>query len=447
MLSAITYFVLFFESVAIFMSVFFMIQYIVIKKREYLFYAIYLVCLSLYYIVAIPDCFFGVHISDPAITAKYDLFKRPLQFLSSVCYTLFIMYYLGLEKVKSFLSKLFKALLIMYVLLAIVCLTLNHAGINYDRYYYVVSLFLFPLQLYVVIALFRRKLKYSNYVIWGSIITLVGSSLTLTYYIYLRKYDPGNPEANALSYWPVEVSILIDLFLFTIALQRKIADNEKSLIDAALQRQQAVLLERERIIADLHDDVGGGLSSIRMLSDLMAQQGLREQQDKYVSFGQKISFTAKDIAQRMHTIIWSLNAENDTIENFSEYVRQHGVSFFATTDIIFKFAGAEGTGRKKEISGVKRKNLFLIIKESLHNIAKHSGATEAGIYISQQNELIFIEIKDNGKGIKGSDDPSAIRFGNGLKNMRKRMEEIGGQLSFAPNGSNGTLIRINVTIN
>lgn len=108
-------------------------------------------------------------------------------------------------------------------------------------------------------------------------------------------------------------------------------------MNSAIQRQKAITLERERIIADLHDDVGGGLSSIRMMSDLMLNVPENAAENKTSVFAQKISTTAKDIAQSMHTIIWSLNTENDTIENFVEYIRQHGVFFFENTKIKFNF--------------------------------------------------------------------------------------------------------------
>src|SRR5687768_4764950 len=120
----------------------------------------------------------------------------------------------------------------------------------------------------------------------------------------------------------------------------------------------------ERIISDLHDDVGGGLSTIRMMSDLMitqyeAQTGVTgiEEDNKQV-FAQKISSTAKDIAQRMHTIIWSLNAENDTLGNFSEYVRQYGVSFFEDTGIRFSFDSDDNLPESHQLNGIQRKNLF-----------------------------------------------------------------------------------------
>jgi signal transduction histidine kinase len=241
----------------------------------------------------------------------------------------------------------------------------------------------------------------------------------------------------------VQVGIMMDMFLFTIALQKKIADNEKALINAAYNRQQAVLVERERIIADLHDDVGGGLSSIRMMSDLMMQKSNLAGDTSFALFGQKISATAKDIAQRMHTIIWSLNAENDTLENFSEYVRQYGVSFFENAGISFKY-NAIDLPEGKQLGGVLRKNLFLIIKESFHNIIKHSNADMVTVTIATNKNVLAIEVIDNGKKQQNDSQPVVVGSGNGVKNMKKRMDEIGGSIHFST--VNGMAIYLEVRI-
>lgn len=431
-------FIFFHESVALFMAIFFFIQFSILHKKEYLFYALYLMLLTVYYLLAIPEFFFGVSPDDKKAIWGYDLFKRPVQFLISVCYTLFVMYYLGLKKRSRPLYRIFTSLLVLYLLLSLSCFINNFFGIPYDTAYYIIGLLLFPLQLYVVIALFKYKVPYSRYIIWGTIIILVGSIVTLLGSLYLVK-NPGGFVNNANTYIPVMISILIDIFLFTVALQRKIADNEKSLINAAYNRQQAVLLERERIIADLHDDVGGGLSSIRMMSDLMAQQSLDTKDKTPVNFATKISATTKDIAQRMNTIIWSLNTENDSLHNFVEYVRQFGISYFENSPVIFDSNISNNLPAHTELSGVQRKNLFLIVKEALHNTLKHAEAKSVSVHIRQVKNILYLQVADNGTGIKNGNS-----FGNGLKNMKKRVAEINGTIDFE--STNGTCIKIEVPL-
>ena len=433
------YLVLFFESITLFMGVFFLLQHFILKKREHLFYSLYLFALTIYYPLAMPDIFFGVSLDNDNAVARFDLFKRPIQYLVSLCYTFFVIYYLDLKHHSYKLYRLFTGLNILYASLAAICLLLNFWGSNYNTAYFFISLLLFPLQIYALVALFKQNIKYSKYIIWGSLIVVFGSSLALINSIWLIKPFINKSQANADSYLPVQFAILIDIFLFTIALQKKIADNEKSLINAAYQRQQAILLERERIVADLHDDVGGGLSSIRMMSDLMAQQKDDKNTVVSSSFAQKISLTAKEIAQRMHTIIWSLNAENDTLQNFAEYVRQYGISYFEDTPLKFECNNPAGLPSGIQLSGVQRKNLFLIIKEALHNILKHSHAEKASVSIAMQKHTLYVEVTDNGCGITNEN-----KFGNGLKNMKKRMAEIGGDIQFS--SYKGTSIKILVRL-
>lgn len=419
------------------MGFYFLIQFSILKKKEYLNYALYLLLLGIYYVCAIPELF-NPFPPDNSNRFVFELFKRPVQFSISFFYTLFIIYYLNLAKQSRPLYRIFKFFLVWYVLLATACFVGNTSKVNYDSIYYIVSLVMFPIQMYMVTALFKYKVPYAKYIIWGSINVLVGSLVTMFFGIAQAK-NPGGPITNAISYIPVMVTIVADIFLFTLALQRKIADNEKSLINAAVARQQAVAKERERIIADLHDDVGGGLSSIRMMSDLMVLKEGNDQENAGPNFASKISSTAKDIAQRMNTIIWSLNTENDSLHNFSEYVRQYGVSFFENSGIKFNFSGPAAETNETQLSGGQRKNLFLITKESFHNILKHAGATEADIAITLVQNKLRIVIRDNGKGLENNNS-----FGNGLKNMKKRMDEIHG--SFDIQTLNGTVTTVSVML-
>jgi signal transduction histidine kinase len=413
------------------MSVFFMVQYIILHRKEHLSYSLYLSFLWIYYLLAIPEAFFPVDLKDPSVVYLFNLFKRPVQFTISVCYTFFIIYYLNLRINSVFLYRLFRTMNIIYVSAALLCLLGNILNVNYNNTYFIFSIALFPVQIYLIIALFRHQVAYSRYIIWGSFITVVASSITLVYYIYLFSRPQIPYYANALSYLPVMAGILADMYLFSIALQKKIADTEKFLVSAAVNRQQAIAKERERIIADLHDDVGGGLSSIRMLSDLMQKPQFIDQPGRIQATAEKISTTAKEIAQRMHTIIWSLNADNDSLENFYEYVRQYGVSFFGESTIAFECFKNFNHGSRIQLSGVQRKNLFLITKEAFHNILKHAKATKVTVSVLLHGRIMELVITDNGDGMHNKQPTEGS--GNGLKNMRKRMDEIGGSLSVSEN--------------
>src|SRR6218665_3618634 len=154
----------FFESIGIFMCLYFLLQFVILKKREYFFYAIYLLLLVAYYFCATPEIFLSG--GNPGIDTFLDIFKRPIQFLISVFYTLFIIHYLSLEKQSRPLYRIFRFLMILYVVSACSCLVLNIFKVQYNTFYYIGSIILFPVQLYMVTALFKYKVPYGKFVIW-----------------------------------------------------------------------------------------------------------------------------------------------------------------------------------------------------------------------------------------------------------------------------------------
>ena len=192
--------------------------------------------------------------------------------------------------------------------------------------------------------------------------------------------------------------------------------------------------ERRRIIADLHDDVGSGLSTIRMISDLIAgQTGHTLKLNQYAI---KVSGITKQVTERMNTIVWALNTENDTLQNLCEYIREYGFNFFEDSPIKFTSNLLEAAD-DIQLSGMQRKNIFLIVKECLNNAYKHSGAKNITVNIALEHERLYFRIQDDGKGIN-IENP----FGNGLRNIKKRMVEINGEVAFTFN--NGTLIILEV---
>ena len=136
---------------------------------------------------------------------------------------------------------------------------------------------------------------------------------------------------------------------------------------------------------------------------------------------EKISHSADEVLNKMNAIIWSMNSGNDTIDNLVSYIRSYAIEYFESTPIICKITTPDDI-EPTELTGDKRRNLFLCVKETLNNVLKHSKASELKIDFTIDSNLT-IQITDNGVGI----DLQKIRqFGNGLKNIAKRMESIGG---------------------
>ena len=191
--------------------------------------------------------------------------------------------------------------------------------------------------------------------------------------------------------------------------------------------------ERSRISADMHDELGSGVTAIRLLSEI-ARQKTKAQPIDEIS---RISYNANELMTKMNAIIWSMNPGNDTVNSLVAYIRSYASEYLDNFDMDYHI-NVPSEVPNTMISGVKRRNIFLVLKESINNVMKHASATEVTISI-QFNHQMIIEISDNGKGINTE---QLNQFGNGLKNMQRRMESIGGKFSIYNN--NGTTVKMEI---
>jgi signal transduction histidine kinase len=122
-------------------------------------------------------------------------------------------------------------------------------------------------------------------------------------------------------------------------------------------------------------------------------------------------------------IVWAINPSNDTLPHLINYLGQFAVEFLRTASIRYR-VDLPDTPPSKSVSSEVRHNLFLVVKESLNNIVRHAGATEASMVILVTDQSVTVIVEDNGRGF---DDVAKNGEVNGLKNMRQRMVEIGGE--------------------
>jgi signal transduction histidine kinase/ligand-binding sensor domain-containing protein len=189
------------------------------------------------------------------------------------------------------------------------------------------------------------------------------------------------------------------------------------------EKQQAIEQERTRIATDMHDDLGSGLSRIKFLSQAL---GNKKTGDETLKMGlEKITDYSDEMTEKMGEIVWALNEKNDTLADLVAYTRTYAIEYLGNHQLNCEVntpLNLPGTF----IAGEIRRNIFLAVKECLHNIIKHANATT--VYFSiQLDGCIEIIIEDNGKGIDWNNQRS---FSNGLQNIRKRMNDIHGKVDF-----------------
>jgi signal transduction histidine kinase len=205
---------------------------------------------------------------------------------------------------------------------------------------------------------------------------------------------------------------------------------------AELGRQQAIQTERNRISSELHDDLGSGLSTIRLMSEMM-KQGLGKGDIELQL--DKISDSSKELVQKMNEIVWALNMNNDNLQSLLSYIRQYAAKTLDAVKIDCSITMPENVP-EITLSGSERRNIFLIVKECINNILKHSRATKAGLEVSL-TETLCINISDNGIGFSCMQN-AVHHFG--IDNLNQRAKELNGRIEWVQN--NGTHVKIQIPI-
>ncbi len=208
--------------------------------------------------------------------------------------------------------------------------------------------------------------------------------------------------------------------------QRKLERKNQQLREQNLiiDKQQAVEQERTRIASEMHDDIGSGLTTIRYLSDRALRQAKDEEE---ISQIKTIADKSNDLVRNMSEIIWAMNSRFDNTENLIAYLRRYASEYLDQYQINVEFITPGEEAGVKNIGGEKRRNVFLVFKELLHNTVKYSKAYSVKIKMDWDNAF-SINISEIG-GI-GFDPVLAMEKGNGLFNCRRRMEAIGGRIVF-----------------
>lgn len=219
-------------------------------------------------------------------------------------------------------------------------------------------------------------------------------------------------------YMPV-ITLIIYLTLFYKSINFPGTAYEKKLIRAE---------EREKISRDMHDEIGSGITHIALLSEIARKS-------PGVNPGQldEISGNARRLAENLREIVWGLNSGDDTLDSMLARMRRYIADYLEAAGISYTIMFPADIP-DIEVSYELRRNLMLVLKEALHNIVRHSGADKAEVSVTLLNDRFSLRISDNGMSPELPETPK----GNGLRNMKKRTELIGGRFSVSMEQGKGT---------
>lgn len=201
-----------------------------------------------------------------------------------------------------------------------------------------------------------------------------------------------------------------------------------------LKLRQKLKMERFRnkIAADLHDDVGSTLSSISMYSEVILQK-TKDSVPEIQPMLKNMSSNSREIVEAMGDIVWTINPKNNTLNSLIARVRSKTADLCDAKGVKFSFS--KGNNNEINIDMESAQNIYLVLKESINNALKYSECTTLVLTTALDGKNFVFEVKDNGKGF----DVSSATSGNGMRTMRERMKEIGGQLTVV-SSNEGTIV-------
>jgi len=402
------------------------------KNKEFVYYSLYALCST----ILIFFKSFGTSESNES----YFFYEEYLDFATMVIgvifYLIFVRSFINTREDHKKLDKFLRVSEILLLVLLLIFSGIYFFTSNYISLFilenYIIKIIMFFIGIVFIVYSIKKKDTLLNYLAAGNIALLFFSILSLLGMFRIQIFPkPGNIFNNSLFLYELGVALELVLFLSGLAyknrrdLTERVRERERLKLENERQefeKQIAIVTtrqeERDRISADMHDELGSGMTAIRLMSEIVKTK----MKDQAFPELEKISNSANDLLGKMNSIIWTMKSSNDSLESLVAYLRSNALEYFESTPVVCKVSVPDNIPQI-EMSGEKRRNVFLSVKESLNNILKHSHATEMHLDITITKTKLIIHVADNGVGI---DTEKLRRFGNGLSNMKRRMESIGG---------------------
>jgi signal transduction histidine kinase len=230
--------------------------------------------------------------------------------------------------------------------------------------------------------------------------------------------------------------------LRTVSSQAALALENVSAWDQARKQEEASREEKERIAREIHDGIALEFAGILANSEKGRRQVVDGISGEEVSeLLMKIEDSSRRGIQELRNIIWAVGPEYETARFLLPYIKRYASDLLSTKGIGLKVLH-EGLGDGMALPPKLRHVLMRVVQEACHNIMKHSSATRARMHFRARDGRMEIEIEDNGKGFDVRDEGP----GNGIRNMRRRVSEAGGEIEIASGPGNGARIRMSVPL-
>jgi signal transduction histidine kinase len=214
---------------------------------------------------------------------------------------------------------------------------------------------------------------------------------------------------------------------------------------ARIEQVHAIERDRTRIAHDIHDEIGSGLTQLSILSH--SAQAAETKEGERAGRLREIEKTVTEMTAAIDEIVWAVNPRHDSLESLISYL----------CGVVQEFARRVGLQcnidapydlERLEVTAEFRHELYLVVREALHNVTKHAAATEVRFSVASEPDGFVFRLEDNGCGFpKETTAPTtAVPTGVGLESMRQRITKLGGTLSCTNRAEGGAVVAFRVAL-
>ena len=417
---SIEIFYLFLQGILVFQVLIFSILCLVTRRKDILFYNLFLVFAALYFFINAPYTFFNIPEQVVWDSLWYDYVNTPVIIAENLFYLLFLKAFFSGISNDRIVKNTFRVTLWLIPLLFLLFVTLTVLRVNKQFIFYLVNFLTTIPSLIIVFRIFEKKLPYASLVGAGLICSIAGTLITMSMITLGNYFGVHNLFTDSYPLFFIRLGVLFDMIFYFMAILAKWHVQEKQFAVERLQSQLAVEKFRNKISSELHDDIGSTLSGINMYSHLLGE-ALQDQKIKEAKNAAAIIHNAaSEITHKLGDLVLTVKPGTASLLQLLNRLRDYAAEMAAAKQIHFIASVPEGLYRYN-LPVDTRHNIYLFCKEAINNAVKHSECSSLELLVREINDTLELSIADNGKGF----NEATIQKGNGLANMKKRGQEIG----------------------
>jgi signal transduction histidine kinase/ligand-binding sensor domain-containing protein len=260
-----------------------------------------------------------------------------------------------------------------------------------------------------------------------------------TYHLRLKARGAGDSESQVKHLVITIMAPVWQRWWFRLLVVALLLASVYALYRFRINQLKRTLALRNTISANLHDDIGASLSNIQILNE-MARRNLAKPE----AARQYLERSGEDIQQvseALSDIVWNVNPRYDNLDQLFIRMKRYAAELLDARNITYELHfpdSAAGIHMHMD----QRRDFYLIFKESLNNVVKHSGAARVQLAVTIVDQRLNMDVQDNGTGF----DMLTLRGGNGLQNMKQRAEKWKGEISMESTPGHGTRLTLHMPL-